>query len=247
MKTVFALAAIAVCGSVASAAVVTQWNFNSVINDGLTSTGTTLPFVGSGTASLVGGVTSPSFNAGGTTGIAPASSSDPASTDNSGWQTTNYPAQGTGNKTAGVQFAVNTTNYEDIIITFDVRHSNTSANTLRLQYSTDGGLNFIDANQYTFTPAPTGTGDSWYNRSADLSAIAGVENNANFVFRVVTEFAPSSSGYLAARSTSTYGGGVNGMTLRWDMVTINGTLVPTPGSIALTGLAGLLVARRRRA
>ena len=72
MKTVFALAAIAVCGSVASAAVVTQWNFNSATNDANTATGTTLPFVGSGTASLVGGVTSPSYNAGGNTGIASA-------------------------------------------------------------------------------------------------------------------------------------------------------------------------------
>ena len=84
MKTVFALAAIAVSGSVASAAVVTQWNFNSVINDGLTSTGTTLPFVGSGTASLVGGVTSPSFNAGGTTGIAQAAATPPRLTTAAG-------------------------------------------------------------------------------------------------------------------------------------------------------------------
>ncbi len=244
MKTVFALAAFAVCGSVASAAVVTQWNFNSATNDANTATGTTLPFVGSGTASLVGGVTSPGFNAAGTGTTAPLNSSDPNNTDDSGWQTTNYPVQGAGNKSAGVQFAVDTTNYEDIIITFDVRHSNTSANTLRLQYSTDGGLNFTDANQFTFTPAPTGTGDSWYNRSADLSAIAGVENNANFVFRVVTEFAPGSSGYLAARSTSNYGAS---STLRWDMVTINGTLIPTPGAIALAGIGGLMVARRRRA
>ena len=246
MKTVFALAAIAVCGSVASAAVVTQWNFNSVINDASTATGTTLPFVGSGTASLVGGVTSPSFNAGGTTGIAPASSSDPASTDNSGWQTTNYPAQGVGNKTAGVQFAVNTTNYEDIIVTFDVRHSNTSSSVLRLQYTIDG-TSFIDADQYVITPTAT-SGDSWYNRTANLSAITGVDNNANFAIRIVTEFAPSTSGYLATRSNTptatTYAGSG---TLRWDMVTINGTLIPTPGSVALTGLAGLLVARRRRA
>lgn len=244
MKTVFALAAVAVCGSVASAAVVTQWNFNSATNDGSAGTGTTLPFVGTGTASLVGGVTSPGFSAGGTTGISPGSSSDTNLTDNSGWQTTTYPAQGTANKSAGVQFAVDTTNYEDITITFDVRHSNTAANTLRLQYSVDGGANFVDADQYTFTPAATGTGDSWFNRSANLSAIAGVENNANFVFRIVTEFAPGSAGYLAARSTSSYG---TASTLRWDMVTINGTLVPTPGTAALAMMGGLLVARRRRA
>lgn len=243
MKTVFALAAVAVCGSVASAAVVTQWNFNSATNDGTASTGTTLPFIGTGTASLVGGVTSPGFSAGGTTGVSPASSSDTNLTDNSGWQTTTYPAQGTANKSAGVQFAVDTTNFQDIVISFDVRHSNTAANTLRLQYSSDGGLTFTDADQYTFTPAATGTGDSWYNRTADLSAISAIENNAGFVFRIVTEFAPGSSGYLAARSTSTYG---TASTLRWDMVTINGTLIPTPGAIALAGVGGLLAGRRRR-
>lgn len=244
MKTVFALAAFAVCGSVASAAVVTQWNFNSATNDSSAGTGTTAPFIGAGTASLVGGVTSPGFSAGGTTGVSPASSSDSNLTDNSGWQTTTYPAQGTANKSAGVQFAVDTTSYQDIVITFDVRHSNTAANTLRLQYSTDGGLNFTDADQFTFTPAPTGTGDSWFNRTADLSAISAVENNAAFVFRIVTEFAPGTGGYLASRSTSSYG---TASTLRWDMVTINGTLVPTPGAIALAGIGGLMVARRRRA
>ncbi len=246
MKTVFALAAIAVSGSVASAAVVTQWNFNSVISDGSAATGTTLPFVGSGTASLVGGVTSPSFNAAGTGTTAPLNSSDPNNTDDSGWQTTNYPAQGTGNKTAGVQFAVNTTNYDDISVTFDVRHSNTSSSVLRLQYTIDG-TSFIDADQYVITPTAT-SGDSWYNRSADLSAITGVDNNPNFAIRIVTEFVPGTGGYLATRSNTptatTYAG--TG-TLRWDMVTINGTLIPTPGAIALAGIGGLMIARRRRA
>jgi MYXO-CTERM domain-containing protein len=31
------------------------------------------------------------------------------------------------------------------------------------------------------------------------------------------------------------------------MVTINGNVVPTPGAIALAGIGGLMVARRRRA
>ena len=58
-----------------------QWNFNSVTPDGNTTTGTTTPSIGAGTAALVGGATA-TFATGDTT-------FDPAgSTDNSGWNTT---------------------------------------------------------------------------------------------------------------------------------------------------------------
>lgn len=243
MRLCAIVAAAGMFASVVNADIITQWNFNSPTNDADSATGTTAPAIGSGTASLVGGVTSPSFNGGGSTGTAPASSSDPNFTDNSGWQTTNYPASGTANRTAGVQFALSTSGYTGITIAFDVRHSNTSANTLRLQYTTDG-VNFVNADQFTFTPAATGTGDSWYNRSADLSAIAGVNNNPNFAIRIVTEFDPGTGNYRAARSTSTYG---TASTLRWDMVTVSGTVIPTPAAAALLGLGGLAAARRRRA
>jgi hypothetical protein len=69
------------------------------VADANTATGTTSPFVGAGSASLIGGITS-SFASGDATG----GSSDPATGDDSGWQTTTYAAQGAGNKTRGVQF-----------------------------------------------------------------------------------------------------------------------------------------------
>ncbi|HEX4341784.1 MAG TPA: immunoglobulin domain-containing protein, partial [Verrucomicrobiae bacterium] len=65
--------------------VIAQWNFNSVPPDGSATTGTTTPSAGTGTAALFGGTTA-SFATGDTT-------FDPAGgTDNSGWNTTGYPA-----------------------------------------------------------------------------------------------------------------------------------------------------------
>jgi hypothetical protein len=94
---------------------------------------------------------------------------------------------------------------------------------------------------FTFTPAATGTGDTWYQRSVTLNA--SYANAANFGFRVLAAFNPGSSGYLASRSTSTYG---TSSTLRFDDVTISGNLIPAPGAVALVGLAGLVTTRRRK-
>ena len=222
--------------------VLTQWNFNGAsaasVPGTASSPGTS---VGFGTASLVGGVTSTTFNNG--VGSSDLVLTSPA---NFGWQTTNYPAIAAADKTAGVQFAVNTTGYQNVIVSWDQRHSNTAANTFRFQYSTNG-TTFIDSTQFTFTPAATGTGDTWYNgRSVNLSSISGVNNNAQFAFRVVAEFAPTTSGYLASRSTSTYG--PTGAS-RFDMVTVNATAVPEPTSMALLSMVvgvGAVGARFRK-
>src|SRR5437667_382801 len=80
--------------------VIAQWNFNSVPPDNSKSTGTNVPSYGGGAASLVGGVTAT---------YATGSTNDPAiSADDTGWNTSGYPGQGTGNETAGVQFNVST-------------------------------------------------------------------------------------------------------------------------------------------
>ncbi|HEX8877882.1 MAG TPA: hypothetical protein VF777_14125 [Phycisphaerales bacterium] len=214
------LVALAIAGTAlsAQAAVITQWDFES---SNLT------PLIGAGTASLVGGTTA-TF-AGGFGGSV------------AGWNTTNYPASGSGNKSAGVQFAVSTALYQNIKVSYNHRHSNTSANTNVLQY-TINGTTWIDAATFTFTPAASGTGDTWYSRSFDFTGFAGVDNNALFAIRVVSGFDSSTGNYRASRSTSSYAG--TG-TYRFDNVTIEGTAIPTSGSLTLMG-AGLLVAARRR-
>ncbi len=229
LATVFAM-------GTAHADVVAQWNFNSAKPDGSTSTGSTLPSVGAGSLNLIGGVTSPSFNS--ATG-----SSDPAASDNSGWQTTTYGAQGSGNKARGLEVKVDASAFTDVVFTYDLRHSNTSSRYELAQYSLDG-VNFID-----YAVFDGNQGDTWFNgRTIDLSNIAGADHNANLAFRVVATFAPGTSGYLASDASKTFAGSG---TWRFDMVTVTATPVPEPSSsaAALAGLAavGFLASRRRAA
>ncbi|MCL6510640.1 MAG: ExeM/NucH family extracellular endonuclease [Anaerolineae bacterium] len=189
---------------------IAQWTFDNDV---------TTPAIGSGVASLVGGTTA-TF-ATGFVGPRPP---------DSGWNTTNYPAQGTGSGTAGVQFAVSTVGFTNIGFSFNIRHSNTAANTILVQYSADGGATFTTAETFTFTPQPTGTGDTWYSRAVDLSAATALNNNPNAVFRVVSAFDPVAGQYLASRSTSTY---ASTGTMRFDNVTVVGVAGgPPPGDAA---------------
>lgn len=238
-KTMTAVLLVALSASVsAEAAVITQWNFNSVVADGSTGTGVTTPSIGSGFASLVGGVTNPSFNSG-------VGSSDPAASDNSGWQTTTYASQGTGDKARGTQYQVSTLGYSNITLSYDLRHSNTSSRYEQVQYTLDG-THFSDIGGLYDGNA----GDTWFNgRTIDLSSVAGVADNANFGFRVVAAFAPSTGTYLASDSTKTY---ATSGTWRFDMVSVSGAVaaaVPVPGSVWLFGsaLLGFLGLSRRKA
>ena len=204
--------------SSANAEVITQWTFES---QNLT------PSTGAGVASLVGGTTSTfatGFGGAGTFGL----------------NTTTYAAQGTGDRTRGVQFSGSTAGYESITISWNQRHSNTSANTVAVFASTDN-INWSEVQVFSFTPAASGTGDTWYSYSVTLGA--EYADAADFGFRVLAAFAPGTSGYLAARSTSTYS--TTG-TLRFDDVTISGNLIPAPGALALLGAAALAGVRRRR-
>ena len=207
--------------------VITQWNFNSAVPDNDTSTGTTNPSVGAGVATLLG--TTGGFASGTSNG----GSSDPALTDNSGWQTTTYAAQGTEDSGRGVQFNVSTLGYTGISIGYDLRHSNTSSRFERLEYTLDGSTwnsaSVFDGN----------AGDTWFNgRSFDFSGIGGSANNPNFGIRVVATFASGTSAYAPSNSTSTY---ATTGTWRFDMVTVSGiAIVPEPGSATFLGLIGLV-------
>lgn len=243
MKMQIVLGAALAVATAASADVITQWNFNG-------SSNTTVPggansptaSTGSGTASLVGGVTAAAqFGSGAANG----GSSDPAggAPPNYGWQTTSYAAQGFNDDQAGVQFNVSTVGFaSDIVVTWDQRHSNTSSRWVQFQYSLDG-VNFTSAGLSGGGLFEGTAGDTWFNgRTVDLSGIAGVANNANFAFRIVASFGPT-GGYEASTSTASY---ASSGTWRFDMVTVNGT-IPAPGALALFVCAGLVGSRRRRA
>jgi len=194
--------------------IIAQWNFNSVTPDASTSSGTTMPSTGAGTASAVGGV-SPSFVGG--------SANDPASsgTDNSAWTTTGYPAQGTANKTAGVQFNVSTAGRQNIVITWNQRASSTGSKYVRPQYTTNGTA-FID-----FPTATSVASTSFESKTNNLAGIPAANNNSNFAFRIVAEFENTAAGTLNTTyvgATGTYG---TGGTIRFDMMTVSGSVIPT--------------------
>ncbi|MCS7057119.1 MAG: ExeM/NucH family extracellular endonuclease, partial [Thermoflexales bacterium] len=187
--------------------IITQWTFNG---------GTTVPSTGSGTASLVGGTTA-TFAA----GFAGESSG--------GWNTTTYPAQGSGNKTAGAQFQISTAGWQNIQFFFHQRHSNTSANTVVVQYSINGGVSFTDVATFTVT-----AGDAWYTRTVDFSAIPAVNNIADFRVRVVSAFAPpTNTQYVASNSSSSYS---PGGTLRFDNVTFSGNPLASDAAPAVSAV-----------
>jgi hypothetical protein len=206
---------------------ITQWTFEG---DVIT------PSTGSGTAALIGGTTA-TF-ATGYTGTG---------TGGRAWNSAAYPAQGTGSGTAGVEFLVSTSGYSAIALSWDGRHSNTSANRLRVQYTLNGtDWEDFEANEGNAVNTAAGVdkgfdngrfiadaGDTWYQRSADFSGISGVEGNAAFGVRIVTEFVDGSE-YGAATSTSSYS--PNG-TLRYDNVTFKGVgsspmITATPSSLS---------------
>jgi hypothetical protein len=201
----------------AAADTLVRWNFNSDPPDAPANvaTGTTVPSTGTGTASLVGGA-SATFSGG--------STADAGSTDNSGWNTSDYPSQGNSNKTRGVQFNVNTLGFESIVITWEQRNTATSSKYTRVQYSIDG-TTFIDGPVITAFPDT-----QFHGQTASLATIAGVNDNPNFAFRIVAEFENTATGSgaagYAADGTGSYSGGSG--TIRYDLVTISG--VPATGN-----------------
>ncbi len=236
-----AIVSAAALAGVASADVVTQWNFNG-------SSATTVPggasspttSVGSGTASLLGGVTA-SFASGTSNG----GSSDPVTTtpSNYGWNVTGFAAQGAEDQQRGVSFAVSTVGYDSVVVSWDQRHSNTSSAWVQFLYTLDG-VSYTNAGLANGGLFQGTSGDTWFNgRTVDLSGISGAANNASFGFRIVATFAPGSSAYAASNPGSNYAG--TG-TWRFDMVTVAGNVVPAPGAAALLALAGFVASRRRR-
>jgi hypothetical protein len=232
--SILGFAAALTFASWASAAVLVEWNFNSVTPDTSNSTGSTLPVIdgveGTPTASLVGGTTA-SFASG-------AGSSDPVTVDDTGWNTTAYPSASTANKTAGARFLFSTEGRENIVIEYDLRHSNTSSRYEQFQYTLDG-TTWIDGPLFDGN-----AGDTWFNnRTIDLSSVSAADDNANFGIRIVSAFAPTGTTYVPSNSASTYAG--TG-TWRFDMVQVFGDVIPEPTTLAALAGMGVLALRRRK-
>ena len=209
--------------TVQSGTVIAQWNFNSSPADASTATGTTSPSVGSGTAALLGGTTQT---------FATGSATDPASTDNSGWNITTFPAQGTGNKTAGVQFNVSTAGRQSVSIRWDQRASSTGTKYTRLQYTTNGTA-FADFPNAIAAASPT----NFEPETNNLAGLPGVDNNPNFAFRIVAEFQNTATGSGVTNYVGASSGYAPSGTIRFDMVTVSGAVIPPPSPAAAPHLS----------
>lgn len=189
-----------------SGSTIAQWLFNGATIPGGTTSPT--PSTGAGTATLVGGATGNSDSGTGST--------DTTTTNNLGWRVTTFPTQGSGSKTRGAQFSVDTTGVSGIFVRYDHRFSNSAPRHGQVQYTTDG-TTWLD-----FGPVQTLTtaGDTWVNNNVlDFTTTSGVNNNPNFGVRILAAFDPLGTGYVAAAGSSSYG---TSGTWRFDNVTFTG-------------------------
>ena len=219
IKQLAIAAAVMALAQPACAVVVAQWNFNSPTPDGNVSTGWPLPSVGAGGAGLFGFTSF--FYATGT------GSTDPAPADNAAWYTRPYPAQGTGDKAAGVMLTVSTLDLTNILVSWDQLHADNASKYVQVRYATSDSAPLQDVPGGLFSA--TLGGNTWYSRSLDLSNLPGVNNNASLRLAIVPTFAPGTTAYEASSSGFSYG--PNGP-LAYDMVTFSAA-VPEPGSFAL--------------
>lgn len=190
---------------------IVNWDFG-------TTTTSTVPAIGTGTLSLIGGTTYDPDKTGVDVGVATVNGTLTPTETGWGYTIITFPNQGTNNKTAGIQFNMSTVGYENIKFTVDVRHGNKCANTMALQYTVNGGIDWIDATTFTANI----TDDTWYHRTYDFSSNTAVNNNANFAVRLVSSFQESTSTYMPSNTTSTY---ATNKGYRFDNVGITGDLL----------------------
>ena len=185
---------------------ITKWDFN---------TANLQPSIGTGTLSLIGGTTA-TFAGG-------------FDDENVGWRTANYPSQGQNNLTAGVQMQLSTAGQTGISFSYTVKHGIESANTQSVLWSTDNNT-YQSAGSFTFAPAASGSGDTWYSRSVSLPA--GANNQGNLYVRIVSDFTPGLSAYTASQLGSSYNGAGP---WRFDDVTFSA--VPEPATSVVSHIS----------
>jgi hypothetical protein len=201
-----------------------RWDFNATNS---LATNAPVSSSGNGTATLING-TKGAFNAG--------SPSDPAGAPgfaNSGWTTSTYGPPSTPNKSSGAQFNVSTLGYQNILLAWEQRHSDAASKYTRLQYTTDGST-FVDGDAFTMLA----TNNSFVFYTSDLSAIPAVNNNANFAFRIVSEWEATAIG----NSNSNYVGTVNsydtGGTIRFDIMSVYGNPFASVAATTINTISG---------
>ncbi|SEH97104.1 Por secretion system C-terminal sorting domain-containing protein [Paenimyroides aquimaris] len=197
----------------AQATIITQWDF-----DDPDYTLAANPTTGNGTFGIIGGVTE-NLN----------SNAMPVGNPSTGkaYSIKGFPAQGLDSGTAGYQFSVNTTGYENITLSFDPRSSNTGSKWMQYEMSTDGTT-------WTVLGNNNGVLANDFNNPVSLTLPTTADNQATLTFKLVSIFEPSTQAYTPVGTTSTYG---TGGAWRIDNLTVSGEVITT--SIKENNIDGL--------
>lgn len=216
---------VSVVASAVRAVTIVEWNFDQT---------NTVPNIGTGTATNVGG-TSSAFATGNGGG--------------QGWNTSSYPPQFTNSGTAGVAFFASTLGYSNIAVRFDHRASGTASRWARLDYSTNAGASWIPLWTNAGGLSPHDTFYAFTNIS--FASISSVNNNTGFAFRIVSIFSPVAftdefagvqgpdMAYHRARASGGSAYGTSG-TWRFDNVRITGDAISPPTPLYATNSSILI-------
>jgi len=203
--------------SAASADVIAGWTMPTAVS----ATGATYSYGAADHGALVSGsMLSGTHSSASTAWSSPAGNGSTYALSSNAWNVGDY-----------YQISLATTGYSDVRVYWDQTRSSTGPAGFETVLSVDGGSTFSSLGTYTVNQV------SWnattpVTTSSFGSVATAADNQASVIirFKVVT----------AGTSTTT---GTN----RIDNIAVSGVVVPvpSPGAIALVGLAGL-VARRRR-
>lgn len=187
---------------------------------------------GNGTSMLVGSM----IDAGTATGINTESGCGPQTTGTNAWAI-NPSNPGTANESSGAQWMVSTVGFNNIQFRFEQRWSNASANTIRIQYTTNGTqwINFdLTGANSTFCLGTLNngrfetntTGDQFRRITVNFSAITAANNNTNFGVRVVAAHFQNTGEFRRVTTPET---AATAGTWRFDNVIFSGSSdVPNP-------------------
>ena len=135
------------------------------------------------------------------------------------------------NNGRNITFNVSTLGFSNIIISFATQGTSTGFNSNQFQYSLDG-LNFIDFG----APYMPATAFGSVPMVFTLSSIVGLDNNPNVAFRIVFNGATSSTGNNR----------LDNFVVEGTSIETNAIPEPSTAFLLMSGLSGLLGARRLR-
>jgi MYXO-CTERM domain-containing protein len=211
----------------ASAALVAGWSMPTAVT--AATTGTNYTYGAADLGEATAGTSLSGFHSvAATTWSSPAGNGSTYSLSSNNWTAGDY-----------YQVSLSTTGYADpITLSFDQTRSGTGPAAFAVLMSVDGGTNFTTVlASYTVVQAGlAGSGTTTWNSvtnqpvtfTTTVSGLSAAAGQASVIFRIQSTVTTAAAG-----------------TNRVDNINVSSEAVPTPGAIALLGVAGL-VGRRRR-